>query len=68
MAVIPHEPAQIPDEPTQRLHEDERQTRNMIARLSYLADYGDLDEYMALCTARAPSGARHLDGSWRTGR
>jgi ketosteroid isomerase-like protein len=32
----------------ERLHEDERQIRNLIARLGHLADYGDLDEYMSL--------------------
>lgn len=32
------------------LPEDERQIRNLIARLGHLADYGDLDEYMALFT------------------
>jgi ketosteroid isomerase-like protein len=33
---------------TELLHEDERQIRNLIARLGHLADYGDLDEYMSL--------------------
>jgi ketosteroid isomerase-like protein len=33
-----------------QLHEDERQVRNLIARLAHLADYGDLDEYMTLYT------------------
>lgn len=30
--------------------EDERQIRNLVARLGHLADYGDLDEYMTLFT------------------
>jgi 3-phenylpropionate/cinnamic acid dioxygenase small subunit len=33
-----------------RLHEDERQIRNVVTRLAHLADYGDLDEYTALFT------------------
>ena len=33
-----------------RLHEDDRQIRNLIARLVHLADYGDLDEYMTCFT------------------
>src|ERR1700692_4658434 len=37
----------------QRLHEDERQIRNLIARLAHLADYGDLDVYMTLFTEDA---------------
>lgn len=37
----------------ERLHEDERQIRNLIARLAHLADYGDLDEYMSLFTKDA---------------
>ncbi len=36
-----------------RLHEDERQIRNVIARLVHLADYGDLDEYITLFTEDA---------------
>ena len=36
-----------------RLQEDERQVRNLIARLAHLADYGDLDEYMTLFTEDA---------------
>ena len=37
----------------QRLHEDERQIRNLVARLAHLADYGDLDEYMTFLTEDA---------------
>ena len=37
----------------QRLHEDERQIRNLVARLAHLADYGDLDEYTSLFTEDA---------------
>ena len=33
-----------------RLHEDERQIRNLVSRLVHLADYGDLDEYMTCFT------------------
>jgi ketosteroid isomerase-like protein len=36
-----------------RLHEDERQIRNLIARIVHLADYGDLEEYMTLLTEDA---------------
>jgi ketosteroid isomerase-like protein len=38
------------DDDLVRLHEDERQIRNLIARLGHLADYGGLDEYMTLFT------------------
>jgi 3-phenylpropionate/cinnamic acid dioxygenase small subunit len=34
----------------EQLHEDDRQVRNLIARLAHLADYGDLDEYLSLYT------------------
>jgi ketosteroid isomerase-like protein len=37
----------------EQLHEDERQIRNLIARLAHLADYGDLDVYMSLFTEDA---------------
>jgi len=36
-----------------RLHEDERQIRNLISRLVHLADYGNLDEYMTCFTEDA---------------
>jgi ketosteroid isomerase-like protein len=36
-----------------RLHEDDRQIRNLIARIVHLADYGDLDEYMTCFTEDA---------------
>lgn len=35
---------------TTELLEDDRQIRNLVARLAHLADYGDLDEYMTLFT------------------
>ena len=38
------------DDDLVRIHEDERQIRNLVARLGHLADYGDLDEYMTLFT------------------
>jgi 3-phenylpropionate/cinnamic acid dioxygenase small subunit len=37
----------------ERLHEDERQIRNIVVRLAHLADYGDLDEYLSLFTEDA---------------
>jgi ketosteroid isomerase-like protein len=37
----------------ERLHEDERQIRNLVTRLAHLADYGDLDEYMSWLTEDA---------------
>ena len=36
-----------------RLHEDDRQIRNLVARIVHLADYGDLDEYMTCFTEDA---------------
>jgi 3-phenylpropionate/cinnamic acid dioxygenase small subunit len=39
--------------PLLRVHEDERQIRNLVARLAHLADYGELDEYMTLFTEDA---------------
>jgi 3-phenylpropionate/cinnamic acid dioxygenase small subunit len=47
----------------EQLHEDERQIRNLIARLAHLADYGDLDEYMSLFTEDAVWDL--VDGSCR---
>ena len=36
-----------------RLHEDERQIRNLLGRLIHLADYGELDPYMDCFTEDA---------------
>jgi ketosteroid isomerase-like protein len=57
------EKAEIPHGSADRLHEDERQIRNLIARLGHLADYGDLDEYMSLFTEDAVWD--FTDGSYR---